>query len=136
MAGAYQHASDYIPGHPPFSGVITAAGKWVAVQAESQDWVDYQTWAATEGNVPDPYLHPAQGGVAIVLGEGQVPYGVMLDSIPDGEPVDGWSFPILGDQYAERVLHVDDATQLTTDKLNVGQRIVAYGTQAAALPRR
>ena len=85
MAGQYQHASDYTPGSPPYSGVIRADGKWVACAADSPDWDEYLEWAKTEGNVPDPYLHPSQGGVAIVLEEGQVPYGVMLDSIPPEE---------------------------------------------------
>lgn len=85
MAAQYQHASDWVSGAPPYSGVIRADGKWVACAADSQDWTDYLTWAETEGNVPDPYLNPAQGGVKIVLEEGQVPYGVMLDSLPPEE---------------------------------------------------
>jgi hypothetical protein len=85
MAAQYQHASDYVSGQPPYSGVIRADGKWVACAADSQDWTDYLTWAETEGNVPDPYLNPAQGGVKIVLEEGQVPYGSMLDSLPPEE---------------------------------------------------
>jgi hypothetical protein len=78
----YQYASDYTPGYPPSSGVIRADGKWVACAADSPDWDAYVEWAKTEGNVPDPYKHPDAGGVAIVLEEGEVPVGVMLDSLP------------------------------------------------------
>lgn len=88
MAAAYQHASDYIPGMGPFSGVIRSSdGKWIACQAvaDSQDWADYLTWAETPGNVPDPYLHPDQGGVTIVLQPEEVPVGTMCDSLPEAE---------------------------------------------------
>jgi hypothetical protein len=84
MAAQYQHASDAVGGMP-YSGVIRADGKWVACASDSTDWTDYLTWAGTEGNVVDPYLHPAQGGVKIVLEEGQVPVGVMLNSLPPEE---------------------------------------------------
>lgn len=87
MASLYQHASDWIPGTPsPFSGVIRSDGKWVACAAESQDWEDYLEWASAEGNVVDPYLSPAAGGVTIVLGEGEVAYGAMLGSLPPTDP--------------------------------------------------
>jgi hypothetical protein len=84
MAAQYQHASDAVDGNP-YSGVIRADGKWIACAGGSQDWADYLTWAGTEGNVADPYLHPAQGGVKIVLEEGQVPVGSMLNSLPPEE---------------------------------------------------
>jgi len=81
----YQHASDFMYGKPPYSGVIrTADGKFIANQAvsESPDWQAYLDWAAIEGNVADPYLAPEAGGVALVLEEGEVPVGTMLDSMP------------------------------------------------------
>lgn len=84
MAAAYQHASDWWPGHPPYSGVIKADGTWVANE-NSPEWHEYLDWAATEGNVTDPYKHPSQGGVTIVLKEGEVPVGSMLDSLPPEE---------------------------------------------------
>lgn len=82
---AYQHASDFIPDHPPFSGVIMG-GKWVPVAADNEDWQAYLEWAAADpANVPDPWLPLSQGGIAIVLEEGQVAVGVMLDSLPEDQ---------------------------------------------------
>lgn len=78
---AYQLPSDGYDGHA-YSGVITSAGKWVACAADSPDWDAYVEWTKTEGNIPDPYKHPDNGGVTIVLDEGQVAYGSMLDSLP------------------------------------------------------
>jgi hypothetical protein len=48
-----------------------------------QDWADYLAWVEA-GNKPDPYLSPVDGGYAIVLREGEVAYGSMLDSMPVG----------------------------------------------------
>jgi hypothetical protein len=93
MAAAYQHASDYVPDCPPYSGVIKADGTWVACEANSAEWDAYVAWAAADpANVPDPYLHPEQGGVTLVVPPDTVPYGTMLDSIPPdagGNPVPG-----------------------------------------------
>ena len=91
----YQHASDWYPGKPPFSGVIrTGDGRWIANQAvdESPEWAEYLEWAKVEGNNTDPYLHPGYGGATIVLQEGEEPVGVMLDSLPEdqgGNPIEG-----------------------------------------------
>jgi hypothetical protein len=81
----YQHASDAIPGHPPFSGVIMG-GKWIPVAADSPDWDAYVEWAAADpANVPDPWKPISQGGVAIILETGQVAVGSMLDSLPEDQ---------------------------------------------------
>jgi hypothetical protein len=84
MPSLYQHVSDWIPGTPtPFSGVIRVAdGKFIPCEANNQDWADYLAWAATEGNVTDPYLSPAAGGVVVVVPEGEEPVGTMNDSLP------------------------------------------------------
>jgi len=84
----YQHASDAIEGMPPFSGVIRDDGKWVANMAANPDWQEYLEWAKDPKNHPDPYKSPANGGVAIKLEEGQLPYGAMVDSMPP-EPTTG-----------------------------------------------
>jgi hypothetical protein len=88
MAGMYQHASDWIPGYPPFSGVIRVSdGKFIACAANSQEWQEYLDWAAADpANVPDPFLSPNAGGVAIVPAEDQPVYGSMLESLPPADP--------------------------------------------------
>lgn len=93
----YQHASDWIPGTTtPYSGVIrTADGKFIACAADSPEWQEYLTWAATEGNVPDPFLSPNAGGVAIVPVEDQPVYGSMLESIPVVDPA--FALPVMRD---------------------------------------
>lgn len=87
MAATYQHASDAIPGYPPYSGVIRVAdGKFIACAANSQDWQEYLTWAAADpANVPDPFLSPNAGGVAIVPAPDQPVYGSMLESLPPAD---------------------------------------------------
>jgi hypothetical protein len=91
MPAPYQHASDWIPGVPtPFSGVIRVAdGKWIACAADSPEWEEYLTWAATDpANVPDPYLAPAAGGVTVVPAQDEVLYGAAVESLPPaGQPV-------------------------------------------------
>jgi hypothetical protein len=84
MASLYQHVSDWIPGTPtPYSGVLRVAdGKFIPCEAGNQDWTDYVAWAATEGNVTDPYLSPAAGGVVVVVPEGEELIGTMNDSLP------------------------------------------------------
>jgi hypothetical protein len=89
----YQTASDGFDGtgdgvFDMHSGVIKSDGTWVACAAPShsmygQDWADYLAWVEA-GNVPDPYLAPADGGYAITLREGEVAYGSMLNSMPVG----------------------------------------------------
>jgi hypothetical protein len=108
MAGTYQHASDWIPGYPPFSGVIRVSdGKFIACAANSAEWQEYLDWAAADpANIPDPFLSPNAGGVAIVPAEDQLVYGSMLESIP---PVD----PALAPPVMRDVPHVsvkDDGT--------------------------
>lgn len=84
MAGkAYQLASDGYWGLA-FSGVIKADGTWVPCADDHGDWNAYMDWFA-QGNRADPWLPLADGGVKIVLKEGEVAVGSMLDSLPPEE---------------------------------------------------
>ena len=86
----YQHASDAFDGTARSGVIRTLDGRWIACGAEdvSPDWDTYVTWRDTMGSVTDPYKPPLQGGVAIVLQEGEEAIGSMLDSLPGvGSPV-------------------------------------------------
>lgn len=76
----YQHASDFVEGNPPYSGVIRDDGQWVANKSHSKDWDDYLEWA--KDNDTAPYLSPRNGGMALKLNDGDDAIGSMLDSLP------------------------------------------------------
>lgn len=88
MAGKqFQLASDGF-WQVAYSGVIKSDGTWCPCAHGNEDWQDYMDWyGQSVDNRADPWLSPADGGVAIKLKEGEVPVGTMFDSLPpDWQP--------------------------------------------------
>jgi len=79
----YQLAHDGFDGRA-YSGVISG-GKFIACAHGSQEWADYVKWVG-EGNKPDPWRSPEDGGQALSVGEGDLVVGSMLYSIKGYDP--------------------------------------------------